>query len=149
MRVRELLQQKGHRIHAIRGEQSVAEAIQALTANRISALLILDGDQLQGIFTERDVLGCTVKFPGKDFAAIPVRDAMTTKLIVAELDDDLTATMSMMIQADIRHLPVVDQGRLEGLLSIRDLVQQVVGSLTAELHHLQDYIVDLQDAAID
>jgi len=149
MLVRELLEKKGRLIHSISGEQSVAEAIRSLTEKRISALLILDDDRLQGIFTERDVLRCTVKFPDQDFAAIPVRDVMSTKLIVAELGDELAATMSMMIQADIRHLPVIDQGRLMGLLSIRDLVQQVVRSITAELHYLQSYIVDLREAAID
>jgi IMP dehydrogenase len=58
--------------------------------------------------------------------------------------------MSMMIQTDIRHLPVIGQGgKLAGMLSIRDLVQQQVGSLTAELHYLQDYIADLQEAGQD
>lgn len=149
MRVKELLDHKGHEIHTIGADFTVEDAIRKLTEKKISALIVTAEDRPEGIFTERDVVRCYVKFNGKPFAEIQIREAMTNKLIIAEPDDEISAVMAMMIQTDIRHLPVIQEGRLIGLLSIRDLVHQQVGSLTTELHYLQDYISDLQEATID
>lgn len=149
MQVKELLDQKKLQVHSISGEASVDDAIRELTEKRTSALIVADGERPVGIFTERDVLRCYVKFKGKPFLEIPIRVAMTDKLIIAAPDDEISAIMAMMIQTDIRHLPVIQEGRVIGMVSIRDLVRQQVGSLTAELHYLQDYITDLQDANID
>ncbi len=149
MYVKELLDQKGRQVYTIAGDRSVDDAIREMTEKKVSALIVGSESHPEGIFTERDVVRCYVKHQGKPFQDIKVREAMTNKLIVADLDDEIDATMSMMIQTDIRHLPVLTDGRVVGMLSIRDLVQHQVGSLTTELHYLQDYIADLQDANID
>jgi IMP dehydrogenase len=80
---------------------------------------------------------------------MPLGEAMTAKLIVAQPDDLVSSAMAMMIKADIRHLPVVENQRIACMLTISDLVKHHVGELTAELHYLQDYITDLQDAVHD
>jgi CBS domain-containing protein len=149
MRVEKLLDEKGLGVQTISVELSVEHAIQQMTAKKISALLVMEGEHAVGIFTERDVLRAHVKYPGKRFGDIPLPDAMTNKLIVARPEDNISTTMCMMIQMDIRHLPVRQDGRIIGMLSIRDLVHQQVNTLMAELRHLQQYISDLHDATRD
>ena len=149
MRVEELLDEKGLGIQTISVERSVGDAIQSMTEKKISALIVMEGDHSAGIFTERDVLRAHVKYPGKAFGDIPLPDVMTNKLIVARPEDKISTTMCMMIQMDIRHLPVQRDGRLIGMLSIRDLVHHQVNTLMAELRHLRQYIGDLHDATRD
>jgi CBS domain-containing protein len=149
MRVEELLDEKGPGVQTISVELSVEDAIKHLTDKKISALIVMEGGHAVGIFTERDVLRAHVKYSGKAFDDIPMRDVMTNKLIVARPEDEISTTMCMMIQMDIRHLPVKREGKIIGMLSIRDLVHHQVNTLMAELRHLQQYIGDLHDANRD
>ena len=80
---------------------------------------------------------------------ILIKDVMTSKLIVAEPGDTVEDAMGMMIKAKIRHLPVVSDGQIKGMLTLEDLVKKHVSVLNKELHYLKDYISDLQDAAHD
>lgn len=149
MKVQELLVAKKAEVHTIDAAQTVEEAINAMATHRISSLIVMDKGRPVGIFTERDVLKTHLKFRDKPFKAMAVRDGMTEKLIVARPDDDLHTVMSAMVQADIRHMPVVSEGRIVGVLSMRDIIHHYVGSLRAELTYLQDYISRLEDAKID
>jgi IMP dehydrogenase len=74
---------------------------------------------------------------------------MTRQLVVAEPDEELSEAMATMLQADIKHLPVVSEGRIVGILTLAALVRRQIGNLTAELHYLQDYISDLHEAGRD
>lgn len=149
MKIQELLVDKKPQVYTIDAAQTVEEAINAMAAHRISSLIVMDKGSPVGIFTERDVLKTLLKFRAKPLTAIAVRDVMTEKLIVARPDDDLHAVMSAMVQADIRHMPVVSEGRIVSVLSMRDILHHYVGSLRAELTYLQDYISRLEDAKID
>ncbi|ROQ90745.1 CBS domain-containing protein [Desulfosoma caldarium] len=149
MKVQELMECKEHEIHSIEPEKTVAEAIDEMAAFHISALIVMEGGRPVGIFTERDVVKTHLKFRDKPFTAVRVRDSMTEKLIVARPDDDLHGVMSAMIQADIRHMPVMLEGRIVGVLSMRDIIRHYVGSLKAELNYLQDYIGRLEEAQHD
>jgi IMP dehydrogenase len=121
-------------------DRSVEEAIRTMQGRNISALLVAERGRPVGIFTERDVLRCYIASGGRDFAQIPLREAMTVNLVVAELDDDLNDIMAVMTDRNIRHLPVVDRGALIGMLSVRDVIQSQVQKLTSEIHYLKDYI---------
>lgn len=149
MKVQDVLTQKGSGVYTIDVDKTVEDAINELAAKHISALIVTDKERPVGIFTERDVLRAHLKFREKPYTAVPLRDAMTEKLIVALPDDELNVVMSAMVQADIRHMPVVSEGRLVGVLSMRDIIHQYVGSLRAELIYLQDYISRLEDAKHD
>lgn len=149
MRVRDVMKQTRRLIHTIAVERTAEDAIVQMTEQRASALIVMDGETPVGIFTERDVLRCHVAWRGRLFREMPLREAMVAKLIVAKPDDLVSSAMAMMIQADIRHLPVVEDRRIGGMLTISDLVKHHVGELTAELHYLQEYITDLQDAVQD
>ncbi|MGQ9668900.1 MAG: CBS domain-containing protein [Desulfosoma sp.] len=149
MKIQELLVDKKPQVYTIDAAQTVEEAINAMAAHRISSLIVMDKESPVGIFTERDVLKTLLKFRDKPLTAIAVREVMTEKLIVARPDDELHAVMSAMVQADIRHMPVVSEGQIVGVLSMRDIIHHYVGSLRAELTYLQDYVRRLEDAQID
>ena len=149
MRVRDAIAQKRRPIYTIAAEQSAEDAIVQMTECQTSAIIVMDGDRPVGIFTERDVLRCHVAWRHRRFREMPLAEAMTGQLIVARPDDLVSSAMAMMIKADIRHLPVVEDGRIAAMLTISDLVKHHVGELTAELHYLQEYITDLHDAVQD
>lgn len=143
------MKKKRRIIHSIAMERTAEDAIVRMTEQQASALIVMDGETPLGIFTERDVLRCHVAWRHRRFRDMPLSEAMTQKLIVAQPDDLVSSAMAMMIKADIRHLPVVEHKQVTGMLTISDLVKHHVGELTAELHYLQEYITDLQDAVQD
>ena len=149
MRVRDVIAQKRRPVHTIAAEQTAEDAIVEMTKRQTSALIVMEGDRPVGIFTERDVLRCHVTWRHRRFKEMPLTEAMTGDLIVSRPDDLVSSAMAMMIKADIRHLPVVEAGRIAAMLTISDLVKHHVGELTAELHYLQEYITDLHDAVQD
>jgi len=140
MKVKQLLGSKGREVVTSEAENTVEDAIRSMQGRNIGALLVTDRGRPVGIFTERDVLRCYLASGGKGFGQIPLREAMTTNLVVAELDDDLADIMGVMTDRNIRHLPVVDKGALIGMLSVRDVIQSQVQKLTSEIHYLKDYI---------
>jgi len=140
MKVRQLLGSKGREVVTTEAENTVEDAIRSLQLRKISALVVADHGRPVGIFTERDVLRCYVATDGKSFKEIALREAMTANLVVAELDDDLNDIMAVLIDRNIRHLPVVDRGALVGMLSVRDIIQSQVQKLTSEIHYLKGYI---------
>ena len=149
LKVKHLLSSSSHPVHLMDSDKTVADALRLMTGHGLSALIVKDGQNYAGIFTERDVLRCHVLFPDTPVSDVKVRDVMTTRLIVAETEDEVRDAMGMMIKAGIRHLPVVSRGNLVGMLALEDLVKQHVGALTQELHYLQDYITDLHAAGQD
>lgn len=149
MRVQDVIKPKRRVVHTIPAQQTVEDAIVQMTRHQTSALIVMDGETPVGIFTERDVLRCHVAWRQRLFREMPLSEAMTDRLIVAQPDDLVSSAMAMMIKADIRHLPVVVERRIACMLTISDLVKHHVGELTAELHYLQEYITDLQDAVQD
>jgi len=140
MKVRQLLGVKGREVVTTEADNTVEDAIRSMQVRKISALVVADHGRPVGIFTERDVLRCYVATEGKSFKEVRLREAMTANLVVAELDDDLNDIMAVLIDRNIRHLPVVAGGALIGMLSVRDIIQSQVQKLTSEIHYLKDYI---------
>jgi signal-transduction protein with cAMP-binding, CBS, and nucleotidyltransferase domain len=149
MKVKDLLGECGASFHTLEKGQTVADAIKMMSGYKVSALIVTGKNGPLGIFTEQDLVRCHILFPGRDIAIVLVKEVMTSKLIVTEPEDTIADAMGMMIKAKIRHLPVVDQGLIKGMLCLEDLVKSQVAVLTRELHYLKDYISDLQDAAHD
>ena len=141
MKVKNLLDAKGKEVVSIDAASSVEDAIRLMNGKKISAVMVTGNDKFSGIFTERDMVRCYVsKAEAKKYREIQVKDAMTTNLIVAQMEDDLNDVMAVMVEKNIRHLPVVDGGKVIGMLSIRDIIQTQVGNLHSEIHYLKDYI---------
>jgi len=145
MKVNDLMNSKGKAVVSIDAGTSVEDAILLMHNSKISAVIIKEQDKIAGIFTERDVVRAYIGKMDRKFKEIPLREMMTTDIIVAELKDDLSDIMSVMVEKNIRHLPVVDEGdkgKVIGMLSIRDIIQTQVKKITAELHYLRDYITN-------
>ena len=140
MKVKNLLESKGKDVVSIDVSSSVEDAIRQMNSRKISAILVTEGEKTVGLFTERDVVRCYMATNGKSFKEVIMKDAMTASLIVAEQNDDVCEIMSVMIEKNIRHLPVVEKDKVIGMLSIRDIVQTQVHKLTSEIHYLKDYI---------
>jgi IMP dehydrogenase len=151
MQVKDIIEKYFGEFHNVAGEQTVTEAIQQMSGRGVSALVVMDPDteRAEGIFTERDLVRCHLLFPDRATDEIRIEEVMTTTLIVAEPGDTVDDAMAMMIQAKVRHLPVIRDKKIVSLLALEDLVKVHVGALTRELHYLKDYISDLQDAAHD
>jgi IMP dehydrogenase len=118
MKVKNLLEAKGKDVVSMDAGSSVEDAIRMMHSRKISAMMVTDRSRSVGIFTERDVVKCYLSNEGRIFKDIVLGDTMTTDLIVAQMDDDLNDIMSVMVEKNIRHLPVVEDGNVIGMLSI-------------------------------
>ena len=125
----------------VQAETSVADAIQLMLARRVGAVAVLDASGVvAGIFTERDVLR-KVALSGRDPAATPVREAMSTPVVLATAGTTPGEALAIMVDRHFRHLPVVDDhGKLLGMLSIRNLLQWRVDEVTQQLDSLENYV---------
>jgi CBS domain-containing protein len=137
--VRQLLDAKSPAIHAIRPEAPVLDAIRLMAGAHVGALLVMDGPHLVGILSERDYARKVV-LQGRSSADTPVRDIMTTNVVVTTSNDTSDRCMAVMTEHRIRHLPVVDGDEVIGVISIGDLVKAVIEDQQAELDSLQRYI---------
>ena len=126
-------------IFALQRGASVAQAAQMMETHNIGIVAVLDGDQLVGVFSERDVVRRVLN-RGRDPLQTAVGEAMTTNLVVASPDEDYQTAMRKMDHANIRHLPVVEDGRMVSMLSIRDLMRVDLARLTEEIRYLHEYI---------
>jgi CBS domain-containing protein len=126
MKVQDLLRARSQQVVSIDADSSVEDAIRSMQSRKISAVMVMHQEKTVGIFTERDVLRCYLSSNGKSFKDIKVRDAMITDLIVAVPDDNLDDIAVVMVEKNIRHLPVVQSGKIVGMLSIRDIIQSQV-----------------------
>ncbi len=142
MKVKELLREKGTELIGIYSDTKISQAIEKMVERNIGAVIVVDGYTPIGLFTERDVLKAWVKY-GKDFSDIPVSNVMSRDLLVVQPEDDIQYAMSVMNIKKIRHLPVVEkEGKIVGIISIRDVVKALVGKLEAEVHYLKEYITE-------
>lgn len=138
-RVTEILARKGRQVHVISQEATAFEALVKMVKNGVGSLVVMDGDDIVGIFTERDFLR-RVALQQVDAHATPVREVMTGKLICLGPDHPIEDCMAIMTRERIRHLPVIEGGRLAGLVSIGDLVKHLSAEREAEVRYLTDFI---------
>jgi CBS domain-containing protein len=139
MTVRAVLESKGHNIVTVEPTATVRAAVMLLSERRIGAVLVMAGTQIAGILSERDI----VRVLGERGAAIldeKVEDVMTRKVITCRPADTVAAIMEKMTQGKFRHLPVVDDGKVVGLISIGDVVKRRVHEYEREQEALRDYI---------
>jgi CBS domain-containing protein len=137
--VSQLLQMKGTQIYAVAPQDSVYEAVRRMSEYGIGALVVLDGDTLAGIVSERDYARKVV-LQGRQSKETPVADIMTRTVVTATPTQTVRDCMKLMTERKIRHLPVVDGERVIGMLSIGDLVKQIITTQQAQIEQLQNYI---------
>jgi CBS domain-containing protein len=134
-----LLERKGSVVHSVAPTVSVFAAVSEMNRHRIGAIVVLDGERLVGIFTERDVLRRIVG-AGLDPRRALVADVMTPNLITIAPDATIEQTMNLFTEKRCRHLPVVNGGQLAGVISIGDITRWMADSHRAEAEHLKSYI---------
>ena len=137
--VRQLLDAKGHDIISIAPGASVLDAIKSMAEKSIGALVVMDGDALVGIVTERDYARKII-LKGRSSETTSAADIMTTDVLTTSGSETVQSCMNSMTQKKIRHLPVVEDGRVCGMISIGDLVQAVIADQQEEIEHLEQYI---------
>lgn len=139
MTIAAILGNKGREVVTIDGGARVAAAIKLLADRRIGAMPVVQGGEILGVFSERDVIHCLEK-EGAAALERPVADVMTAPALTVHLSDPVLAALSLMTARRIRHLPVVEGGELVGLVSIGDLVKFRIDNIEREAAALRDYI---------
>jgi CBS domain-containing protein len=139
LQVRHLLADKGDQVHTIDPDQPVLAAIQLMADRVIGAVLVMKGDDLVGIVSERDYARKVI-LKGRSSSGTPVRDIMTASVITVNPADTIDTCMRLCTDSRVRHLPVVDGGKVVGVVSIGDLVKAVISEQGAQIEQLQRYI---------
>jgi len=137
--VKHLLEGKGSAIYAIEPHKPVLEAIRMMADKTVGALLVMEGAQLLGIVSERDYARKVI-LKGRSSADTPVREIMNAPVVTVAPGDSVNHCMKVMTEKRFRHLPVADNGKVVGVLSIGDLVKAVIDDQAEQLEQLQRYI---------
>jgi CBS domain-containing protein len=138
--VRDLLDRKGRNVFAVGPEAPVYRALKLMSEKRVGALMVLDDDRhLIGVVSERDYAR-KVALEGKSSKDTPVRDIMTTKLFCVAPKDDIEQCMALMTEKSVRHLPVLDGERLDGVISIGDVVKSMLSQQEFIIEQLEHFI---------
>jgi CBS domain-containing protein len=135
----QILERKGDRVVSVGREAPVLEAIRLMAEHHIGAVLVIDDGQLLGIASERDYARKVV-LQGRSSSDTPVHAIMSAPVVCVGPQDSVTDCMAIMTERHIRHLPVIDGGRLAGILSIGDLVKELIEDQKQEISYLQQYI---------
>jgi CBS domain-containing protein len=138
--VSDILKSKAeHAVHTVEPSASAFEAAQIMASRKIGGLLVVDGAQIIGIVTERDYAHKLVP-TGRSPRDTPVREIMSAPVMVVGSRNTSGECMALMTENRLRHLPVVDDGRLVGLVSIGDLVKDIIGEQQSTIEQLEHYI---------
>lgn len=137
--VKQLLESKGLGIISIAANASVLDAIKLMADKAIGSLLVMDGDELKGIVTERDYARKVI-IKGRSSKSTEVGEIMTADVVTASTDQTVSHCMSVMTDRRIRHLPVVEDDKVVGMVSIGDLVQAIIADQQEEIEQLEQYI---------
>ncbi|HIF31157.1 MAG: CBS domain-containing protein [Pirellulaceae bacterium] len=137
--VQTLLENKGHDVYSIQVNQTVYEAIEEMDDRNVGGLIVKDGEDIVGIITERDYTRNMI-LKDRFSKETTVATIMTSKLVTITPDRTIEEAMRLMTQMRCRHLPVFKDGKLDGILSIGDLVKAIIKGQEFEIQVLQDYI---------
>lgn len=137
--VDQILREKGSGFWSVAPDMAVYTALELMAQKNVGALLVMDGDQLAGIFSERDYARKVV-LEGKTSKETPVRQIMTSKVVCAKLGQSIEECMALMTDKHCRHLPVIDENKVVGVISIGDVVKALLSEQTFVISQLEHYI---------
>ncbi len=137
--LQKLLDGKGHNVWSVHPDDTVLDAIKVLAKKDIGALIVIEDDKPVGIFAERDYAR-NVYLKGKSSPETPVRDVMAAPVICVGPSQTVNESMAIMTKHRIRHLPVMDDDELVGMVSIGDLVKSVIAEQQFTIEQLEHYI---------
>lgn len=139
MTLREILRNKGHKILCIGPGETLEDVVESLNRNNCGSLVVSENEQMIGIITERDVLRALARGCGT-IRETKVSECMTRDVVIGRPDDSLADAMGLMTQRRVRHLPIMEDKKMIGLVSIGDVVKAELDSLSLENHYLKTYI---------
>ena len=139
VQVRQLLRRKGHAIWSLDADEPVLEAIHMMAYKHVGALPVTRGGDLVGMVSERDYARKVILL-GRSSAETPIWQIMSTPVVTATPDDGVRQCMQVMTERRIRHLPIVEGGRMVGMISIGDLVRVVIEEQDQTIEHLERFI---------
>jgi CBS domain-containing protein len=137
--VRQILQGKGQQVWSVGPQDMVYVALEKMAQHGIGALLVMEDDRLIGIFSERDYARKVI-LQGRSSKTTPVRELMTTKVYYVDPDRSTEECMQLMTSCHIRHLPVVENSKVVGVISIGDVVKSLLQDREATIRQLESYI---------
>ncbi|HMI79565.1 MAG TPA: CBS domain-containing protein [Ferruginibacter sp.] len=139
MKVSNILRIKGSKVYSVTGQVSVYEAIKSMGEKNIGAILVMEEEKLTGILSERDYARKIV-LKGKSSRETLVKEIMTENVLTVTGEDTIEKCMAIMTEKHIRHLPVVENDKVLGMISIGDVVNAIIESQKETIAHLQNYI---------
>ena len=137
--VRQLLEAKGSTVHSVSPDERVIDALRLMAERGIGAVLVVEGQRVVGIMSERDYARKVI-LKGKSSQETPVREIMTERVVYARPEQTVPECMALMTNKRIRHLPVLEGDRLVGVLSIGDLVKETISEQEFIIRQLENYI---------
>ena len=137
--VQHILDNKGHDVISIAPDASVFDAIKLMADKGIGSLVVMDGEKLCGIITERDYARKVI-IKGRSSETTSVAEIMSAKVMTTVGAESVNSCMETMTEKKIRHLPVIEDGRVVGMISIGDLVEAIIADQQEEIHQLEQYI---------
>lgn len=139
MYVSQILKGKGTNVVTARADDTIARAAEQLATERIGAVVVMGEGRIAGILSERDIAYGLARH-GQDLLALRVSDLMSRLVATCSLEDDTGTLMEMMTDRRVRHLPVLDNGKLAGIISIGDVVKARLSEMAVEVNELRDYV---------
>lgn len=136
---KQILDFKGNNVFVIDPETKALDAVKMMNDKRVGALIVVDEDEVEGVFTEQDYLR-RVLLKGLDIEETPVAEVMTQNVVTIKPEHTVNDSMQLMTEKHIRHLPVVENKRLVGIISIGDCVKEVISEQEALIGQLEHYI---------
>jgi len=140
MNVREILAVKGSKVWSVKSTTTIHDAVRMLVSQKIGALLVYDNkEDIVGIVTERDIMRACYEY-GTALTSTLIEKVMTKRVMIATPDDDLDYAMNIMTQNRVRHIPIVENEKLQGMISIGDVVKALLNESQIQIRYLKDYL---------
>jgi CBS domain-containing protein len=136
---KQVLKEKGHDIWSTTPDSSVYDALKLMSEKNVGALLVMEGEELIGIISERDYARKVI-LRGRSSLQTPVKEIMTEKIVTIDPDQPMTECMKLMTDKRVRHLPVMEDEKLVGVISIGDVVKEIIADQKSFIQSLVNYI---------
>ena len=137
--VRDILRVKGHEVCCVAPDATVYEAVQLMAEKEIGALMVMEGEQVVGLISERDYARKVI-LQGRASSTTRVKEIMITPVVYTHLEQPIEECMALMTEKRTRHLPVIEDGKLAGIISIGDLVKAIITDQKFIIEQLERYI---------
>jgi CBS domain-containing protein len=139
MTLQQILSGKGRHVHSIAPEKTLQDVVNAMVDHNCGSLVVCQNDRMVGIITERDILRACAELE-EPLSSIPVEVRMTRNVVTCTPDCDVETIMGLMTEHRVRHMPLLENGRLAGMISIGDIVKAQHDELSLENHYLKSYL---------